>query len=88
VNLHSWQKVDDDRGDRALVSRRTRCAYARYPRFKKKALNESFALWNDQFTLSGKQVRIAKLGFVRTREELRFVGKNPARSWRTQCRAP
>jgi putative transposase len=47
----------------------------RYPRFKKKALNESFALWNDQLTMAGKQVRIAKQGFVRMREELRFVGK-------------
>jgi putative transposase len=47
----------------------------RYPRFKNRALNESFALWNDQFTMSGKQVRIAKLGFVRRREELRLVGK-------------
>jgi putative transposase len=45
------------------------------PRFKKKALNESFALWNGQFTKAGKQVRIAKQGFVRMREELRFVGK-------------
>ena len=47
----------------------------RYPRFKKKARNESFALWNDQFAITGKQVRIAKLGIVRLREELRFVGK-------------
>jgi transposase len=37
----------------------------RYPRCDKKARNESFALCNDQFTMSGKQVRIAKLGFVR-----------------------
>jgi putative transposase len=47
----------------------------RYPRFKNKARKESFALWNDQFAMSGKQVRIAKLGFVRMREELRLVGK-------------
>jgi transposase len=47
----------------------------RYPRFKNKARNESFALWTDQFAMSGKQVRIAKPGFVRMREELRFVGK-------------
>jgi putative transposase len=47
----------------------------RYPRFKRKSLNESFALWNDQFAVAGKQVRIAKLGVVRLREELRFAGK-------------
>jgi putative transposase len=47
----------------------------RYPRFKKKALNESFALWNDKFVVVGKRVRVAKLGWVRMREELRFTGK-------------
>jgi putative transposase len=47
----------------------------RYPRFKRKALNESFALWNDQFDVVGKRVRIAKLGWVRMREGLRFAGK-------------
>ena len=46
-----------------------------YPKFKKKALNQSFALWNDQFAVAGKGVRIAKLGLVRMREELRFDGK-------------
>jgi putative transposase len=56
----------------------------RYPRFKKKALNESFALSNDQFAMSGNQVRIAKLGFVRMREELRFAG----RSWAPPYRSP
>jgi putative transposase len=47
----------------------------KYPRFKRKALNESFALWNDQFTMCGNHVRIAKLGTVRMREHLRFAGK-------------
>ena len=47
----------------------------RYPKFKKKALNESFALWNDQFDIAGKTVRIAKLGTIKMREELRFLGK-------------
>jgi putative transposase len=42
-----------------------------YPQFKKKSLNQSSALWNDQFDVSGKTVRIAKLGEVRMREELR-----------------
>ena len=47
----------------------------RYPKFKKKALNESFALWNDQFAVVGKRVTIARLGIVKMREELRFMGK-------------
>lgn len=47
----------------------------RYPRFKKKSLNESFALWNDQFEICGREVRIPKLGTVKLREELRFMGK-------------
>jgi len=46
-----------------------------YPRFKRKSLDIGFALWNDQFELDGKRVRIAKLGWVKTREELRFDGK-------------
>jgi putative transposase len=47
----------------------------RYPRFKKKALNESFALWNDQFEVCGREVRMPKLGAVKLREGLRFLGK-------------
>jgi putative transposase len=47
----------------------------RHPKFKKKSLNQSFALWNDQFDITGRQVRIAKLGVVQMREELRLLGK-------------
>jgi putative transposase len=47
----------------------------RYPTTRKKQLNEGFALWNDQFAIIGNDVRIAKLGFVRMREEVRFTGK-------------
>jgi hypothetical protein len=35
----------------------------RYPRFKRKSLNESFALWNDQFDLVGNRVRVPNLGW-------------------------
>jgi len=44
------------------------------PRFKKKQLNESFALWNDQFDLDWDRIRIPKLGWVRMREHLRLCG--------------
>jgi putative transposase len=47
----------------------------RYLRFKKKSLNQSFALWNDHFDIAGKQLRIPNLGWVRMCEELRFGGK-------------
>jgi putative transposase len=46
-----------------------------YPTRRRKTLNQSFALWNDQFAIVGSDVRIAKLGLVRMCEELRFEGK-------------
>jgi len=45
-----------------------------YPRFKKKQLNESFALWNDQFDLDWDRIRIPKLGWVRMHEHPRLCG--------------
>ena len=46
-----------------------------YPNFKKKGVNDSFYVSNDQFKIDGKKVRIPKLGWVNLREELRFKGK-------------
>jgi len=46
-----------------------------YPCFKKKGTFDSFYLSNDQFKLSGNQVRIPKLGWVKLTESLRFSGK-------------
>jgi putative transposase len=51
-----------------------------YPVFKRKQLNESFALWNDQFEICGGGIRIPKLGVVKMREEVRFAGKINAAS--------
>ncbi len=48
---------------------------ARYPRFKKKAKNNGFALDNDKFQIDGSRIRIPKLGWVKMHEELRFSGK-------------
>ena len=48
---------------------------ARFPKFKKKGQNDSFALWNDQFEVDGQRIKIPKLGWVRMREALRFDGK-------------
>lgn len=47
-----------------------------YPVPKRKGrCKDSFALWNDQFAVQGKKIRIPQLGWVRMREELRFSGK-------------
>ena len=48
---------------------------ARFPRFKKRGVHDSFALWNDQFAVESRTIRIPKLGRVRMREALRFAGK-------------
>ena len=48
---------------------------AKYPKFHKKGINDSFTLSNDQFTLDGERIRIPNLGWVRMRESLRFEGK-------------
>ena len=53
-----------------------RTGKVRYPQFKRKNKSrDSFALWNDQFMLEQKRVRIPHVGFVRMREQLRFQGK-------------
>jgi len=49
--------------------------HSRYPKFKKRGRRDCFSLWNDQFTVEGRKVRIPKLGWVRMREVLRFAGK-------------
>jgi len=48
---------------------------SRYPKFKKRGVRDRFSLWNDQFSVEGRKVRIPKLGWVRMREALRFAGK-------------
>ncbi|MFW8565814.1 RNA-guided endonuclease InsQ/TnpB family protein [Orrella sp. 11846] len=47
----------------------------KYPRFRKKGVDDRFSLSNDQFHVDGKRIKIPKLGFVRMREKLRFNGK-------------
>jgi putative transposase len=48
---------------------------AKYPKFKKKGIHDSFTLTNDQFNVDGSRIRIPNLGWVRMRERLRFAGK-------------
>jgi putative transposase len=47
---------------------------AHYPTFRRKGVNDRFALSNDQVSVDGKRLRIPKLGWVRMREALRFTG--------------
>ena len=48
---------------------------AKYPKFKKKGLHDSFYISNQYFRVEGKYIVIPKLGKVRMTEELRFEGK-------------
>jgi len=49
---------------------------AKKPKFKKKnKLQDSFYIGGDQIKVKGKKVHIPNLGWVRMREEIRFIGK-------------
>lgn len=48
---------------------------ARYPRFRRKGVDDRFTLTNDQFRVDGKRFHVPKLGPVRMREALRFNGR-------------
>lgn len=48
---------------------------AKYPKFRKKGVDDRFTLTNDQFSIDGCRIRIPSLGWVRMREPLRFSGK-------------
>jgi putative transposase len=48
---------------------------ARYPRFKRKGVHDSFYIANDRFKVVGNKIQIPKLGWVQMLESLRFNGK-------------
>jgi putative transposase len=48
---------------------------AGYPTFRKKGRDDRFSLTNDQFRVEDKHIHIPKLGPVRMRERLRFMGR-------------
>ncbi|KGF78196.1 transposase, partial [Massilia sp. JS1662] len=48
---------------------------ARYPRFRRKGVDDRFTLTNDQFRVEGKRFYVPKLGWLRMREALRFTGR-------------
>ena len=41
---------------------------AEYPTFQKRGQHDSFTLTNDPYTMTGRKVRILKLGWVRMHE--------------------
>ena len=48
---------------------------AKYPKFKKKGIHDSFGLNNLNFRIEGKRIKLAKMKPMRMAEELRFDGK-------------
>jgi putative transposase len=48
---------------------------AKYPKFKKKGIHDSFQLTFDQSEIDGKYLWVPKLGWVKLKEDLRFEGK-------------
>ena len=48
---------------------------AKYPKFHKKGIHDSFSLTNDQFAINNSKIRIPHIGWVNMRESLRFFGK-------------
>lgn len=51
-----------------------------WPTFKKKFVNDSFSISNDQFKIEGSRIRIPNLGWVRMCEPLRFKGAKVLRA--------
>ena len=47
---------------------------AKYPRFKKKFVNDRFSIGNDQVQVKGKYVRLPKFGWIKMHEAIRFNG--------------
>ena len=48
---------------------------SKFPRFKKKGIEDSFYISNDKFAIDNSRFRIPKLGWVNGAEKLRFTGK-------------
>lgn len=48
---------------------------ARFPRFKKKGIRDSFSSTNQSTEIKGKRIRLPKIGWIKMFEKLRFEGK-------------
>lgn len=58
----------------------------RYPRFKKRGINDSFRLSSGQFAVKGRLLRVPNVGWVRLTESLRFEDGRPT-TVTISCRA-
>src|ERR1700730_16708266 len=58
------------RGFQAFFAKR-----AKYPKYKKKGIHDSFYIGGDQVRIIEQRVKIPNLGWVRLKESLRFEGK-------------
>jgi len=59
--------------DLGLAFKRFFKGFAKYPKFKKKFVNDSFYLDNLNFSLRGQKIRLARIGEVRLGENLRYM---------------
>lgn len=48
---------------------------SRYPKFKKKGVNDSFYIGNDHIQVERDKIKLPKLGWVKMSESLRFAGR-------------
>lgn len=48
---------------------------AKFPRFKKRGIRDSFTTDEQSVRVEGKKIKLPKIGWVKMRQELRFVGK-------------
>ena len=48
---------------------------ARYPKYRKRFVDDRFSIGNDQVQVKGKKVRLPHVGWIKMREAIRFDGK-------------
>jgi putative transposase len=48
---------------------------ARYPKYRKRYVDDRFTIGNDQVQVKGKKVRFPHIGWIKMREAIRFAGK-------------
>ena len=48
---------------------------AKFPRFKKRGCRHSYTTDEQAVRMEGKRIKLPKIGWIRTFEKLRFVGK-------------
>ena len=76
-----WTKSQDQRAAMYAVHNLGRAIenwkakHAKFPRFKKRGCKHSYTTDEQSVQTEGKRIKLPKIGWIRTFEELRFVGK-------------